>query len=203
MTEKIINFVGDIAASLKFSHSSSWTLSFKVLTDEQHLHGHMTQFSCHGNGCHVNTLRNALIFGQCTTVLSFWTTCMPTVLVFKPLFCKKHLERRLLSNVPSHWNAWWVKTQGSTNLLKDILIGNMAAAGIKPSIRSGIPLTSRLPCYFQITVQPSHVILKKLAIKCDPGITTYSNQCAHTYKETSIYSIYVCVYLLDILLKDA
>lgn len=33
---------------------------------EQHLHGHMTQFSCHRNSYHVNTLRNSC---------DFWSVC--------------------------------------------------------------------------------------------------------------------------------
>lgn len=45
-----------------------------------------------------------------------------------------------------------VSVQGSSNVLKDILIGNVDVAVIKPSIKSRILLTSRLPCYFQITV---------------------------------------------------
>lgn len=114
-----------------------FSASFTALTDEQHLHGHMTQFGCRSNSCHVDTVRNARDFldrmreryyptgpsDYSTLVVGVYSSALSRaehiyISGFGPTF--------LSTETHDEWGR-----VAPSNLLKDVSIGNMAAAGIK------------------------------------------------------------------------
>lgn len=83
--------VRGVVLILFFSCSSPCPVSFKDLTDEQHLYGQMTQFSCHSNSYHVDAHRNTHYFWSvCMGIIKLdYLIMLSTVLVFQTFILQR------------------------------------------------------------------------------------------------------------------
>lgn len=147
------------APSISLSHSPPCTLSFKGLIDE-----HSICMDIWPSSVAIATVAMSTRSGMPVIFIYFWAACICIILLdylivpgslcsFSSLYSAENTSHfRHLFIFPFHWTAWRVKIRRSSDFFEDIMIGNMAAAGIQPSIKSRTLLTSRLPSYFPITV---------------------------------------------------